>query len=104
MRTGAIGVLLLAGIVTSAAHAQTAAGGQREGAITAMTTEGEQVRLYPNGRWEYVDAKKAETQRPAVEAYDKERSLDQGGILGIGRRVKPGDADYNRGSLGGKSK
>ena len=104
MRAAAIGVLIFVGIVTSAAHGQTVAGTQREGAIVATTSEGEQVRLYPNGRWEYVDAKKAEAQRPAVEAYEKERSLDQGGILGIGRRVKPGDADYNRGSLGGKTK
>ena len=102
MRPVAIGVLFFAGIAISAAHAQT--GAQREGAISATTAEGEQVRLYMNGRWEYVDAKKAEAQRPAVEAWEKERSLDQGGILGIGRRVKPGDADYNRGSLGGKSK
>ena len=27
----------------------------------------------------------------------------QGGIFGVGRKVKPGDPDYNRGSLGGKS-
>ena len=104
MRAAAIGVFFFVGIATSAVHAQTTAGAQREGAIAATTVGGEQVRLYPNGRWEYVDAKKAEAQRPASEAYEKERSLDQGGILGIGRRVKPGDADYNRGSLGGKTK
>ncbi len=72
--------------------------------IEATTAEGERVRLHPNGRWEYVDARKAEAQRPVVDAYEKEKSLEQGGILGIGRKIKPGDPDYNRGSLGGKSR
>ena len=72
--------------------------------LDGTTAQGDRIRLYPNGRWEYVDAKKAEEQRPAVEAYEKERSLEQGGLLGIGRKVKPGDPDYNRGSMGGKSR
>lgn len=72
--------------------------------IEATTAQGERVRLHPNGRWEYVDARKAEAQRPVVEAYEKERALEQGGLLGVGRKVRPGDPDYNRGSLGGKSK
>ncbi len=80
--------------------------------IEARTAQGERVRLYPNGRWEYVDAEKADAQRPVVERFDRERdqemsrakSLEQGGLMGIGRKLKPGDADYNRGSLGGKSK
>lgn len=71
--------------------------------IDGTTAAGDRIRLYPNGRWEYVETKKAEAQRPIVEAYDRDRSLEQGGILGIGRKIKPGDPDYNRGSLGGKS-
>ena len=72
--------------------------------LDGTTAAGDRIRLYPNGRWEYVETTKAEAQRPTIEAYEKERSLEQGGLLGIGRKVKPGDADYNRGSLGGKSR
>ena len=72
--------------------------------LDGTTAAGDRIRLYPNGRWEYVETKKAEAQRPVVDAYDREKSLEQGGILGIGRKIKPGDPDYNRGSLGGKSR
>lgn len=75
-----------------------------DGVIEATTGQGERVRLHPNGRWEYVDARKAEAQRPAIDAYEKEKSLEQGGLFGIGRKVKPGEPEYNRGSLGGKSR
>jgi hypothetical protein len=74
--------------------------------VEATTASGDRVRLFPNGRWEYVDAKKAEAQKPVVQAYDKahddETSRQQGGLFGIGRKINPGDPDYNRGSLGGK--
>jgi hypothetical protein len=77
-------------------------------AIDATTAQGDRVRLLPNGRWEYVDAKKAETQKAVVDAYDKahddEKALEQGGLFGVGRKVKPGDPEYNRGSLGGKTR
>ncbi len=72
--------------------------------LDGTTANGDRIRLYPNGRWEYVETAKADAQRPAIDAYEKERSLEQGGLLGIGRKVKPGDPDYNRGSLGGKSR
>jgi hypothetical protein len=73
--------------------------GAREGEIQATTASGEKVRLLANGRWEYVDAKKAEPQRKAAaEELERERSA-QGGWFGIGRKVYPGDPDYNRGSL-----
>lgn len=72
--------------------------------LDGTTAGGDRIRLYPTGRWEYVDAKKAEAARPAIEAYDKEKAMEQGGILGVGRKIKPGDPDYNRGSLGGKSR
>lgn len=74
--------------------------------LDAVTAGGDRVRLFPNGRWEYVDPKKAEAQRPVVQAYDQqhdaEKAAEQGGLFGFGRKVKPGDPDYNRGSLGGK--
>jgi hypothetical protein len=74
--------------------------------IEGSTAAGDRVRLYSNGRWEYVDAKKAAVQKPIVQAYDKQHddaeALKQGGLFGVGRKVAPGDPDYNRGSLGGK--
>lgn len=74
--------------------------------IEATTAQGERVRLHENGRWEYVDPKKADAQKPIVAAYDREhddaKASEQGGLFGFGRKVKPGDKDYNRGSLGGK--
>ena len=74
--------------------------------LEATTGGGDKVRLFPNGRWEYVDAKKAEVQKPVVQAYEKkqdeDKSREQGGLFGLGRKIKPGDPDYNRGSLGGK--
>ncbi|MEO8938224.1 MAG: hypothetical protein ABI277_14495 [Burkholderiaceae bacterium] len=72
--------------------------------IDGTTASGDRIRLHSTGRWEYVDAKKAEAARPAIENYEKERALEQGGLLGIGRKIKPGDPDYNRGSMGGKSR
>ena len=89
---------LSAGLLSCAALAAD------ESPLDGTTAKGDRIRLYPGGRWEYVDAKKAEAARPAIEAHDKEKSLEQGGILGVGRKIKPGDPDYNRGSLGGKSR
>ncbi|KAB2926739.1 MAG: hypothetical protein F9K30_05855 [Dechloromonas sp.] len=74
--------------------------------IEAQTVEGQKVRLYPNGRWEYVDvAKAAEAQKIAAEyPENKTRPIDSQGIVfgGVGRYVMPGDKDYNRGSLNPK--
>jgi hypothetical protein len=73
--------------------------------IEAATVDGEKVRLFPNGRWEFVDAAKAaEAQKLAAEyPENKARPAEaQGGVFGIGRTVMPGDKDYNRGSLNPK--
>lgn len=74
--------------------------------LTAVTADGQSVRLFPNGRWEYVDqAKAAEAQKVAAEyPENKTRPVDSQGIVigGIGRYVMPGDKDYNRGSLNPK--
>ena len=91
-------------VLVAALGAQAAAAAETTAPLDGTTATGDRIRLYPNGRWEYVETKKAEAQRPIVEAYDREKSLEQGGILGIGRKIKPGDPDYNRGSLGGKSR
>jgi len=74
--------------------------------LTAVTADGQSVRLFPNGRWEYVDqAKAAEAQKVAAEyPENKTRPIEPQGIVigGIGRYVMPGDKDYNRGSLNPK--
>ncbi len=95
---------LLCGLVVACVPLVAMAAADPEAPIAGTTASGDRIRLYPTGRWEYVDAKKAEAARPAIEAYEKERSLEQGGLLGIGRKIKPGDPDYNRGSMGGKSR
>lgn len=72
----------------------------------ATTAKGEKVLLHPNGRWEYVDAKKAEAAKVVAQQYpeNKTRPVDaQGGWMG-GRMVMPGDKDYNRGSLNPKGR
>jgi len=74
--------------------------------LNAVTADGQQVRLFPNGRWEYVDqAKAAEAQKVAADyPENKTRPVESQGIVigGIGRYVMPGDKDYNRGSLNPK--
>ncbi|WP_412481035.1 hypothetical protein [Azonexus sp. IMCC34839] len=73
--------------------------------LEATTVEGQKVRLFPNGRWEYVDSAKAEEAKKVAAEYpeNKTRPVDaQGGAFGIGRLIMPGDKDYNRGSLNPK--
>jgi len=93
-------------VVLATVFASVAGAAYAADPIEATTAKGERVRLFENGRWEYVDPKKAEAQKPVVAAYEKERdeakAKEQGGLFGFGRTIKPGDKDYNRGSLGGK--
>lgn len=73
--------------------------------LEALTVDGQKVRLFPNGRWEYVDAAKAEEARKLAAEYpeNKVRPIEaQGGVFGVGRVLMPGDKDYNRGSLNPK--
>jgi len=75
--------------------------------LEATTAAGEKVRLFPNGRWEYVDAKKAADAQQVAAQYpeNKTRPIDaQGGWLPGTRTVMPGDRDYNRGSLNPKTR
>lgn len=99
---------MYAAMIGAASSLAFAAGAPVDGPIEATTASGDRVRLLPNGRWEYVDSAKAEAQKPVVDAYEKARddtkALEQGGLFGFGRKVKPGDPDYNRGSLGGKTR
>ncbi len=94
---GRTAALIFAALLAANAFAQE---GARDGEIQATTAAGEKVRLLPNGRWEYVDPVKAEPQRKAREAEAERERNAQGGLLGIGRTIQPGDKDYNRGSLG----
>jgi len=74
--------------------------------LDAVTANGQKVRLFPNGRWEFVDtAKAAEAAKVAAEyPENKTRPVEAQGIVigGVGRYVMPGDKDYNRGSLNPK--
>lgn len=73
--------------------------------LEAVTVNGEKVRLFPNGRWEYVDAAKALAAAQKAAAYPENQTRPegaQGGLFGVGRTVMPGDKDYNRGSLNPK--
>jgi hypothetical protein len=92
-------ILFAAGmLLAGAARAQ-------QDSVEATLATGEKVRLFPNGRWEYADQKKAEVQRKAVEVeMARERSAQGtlGSVLGIGRPIYEGDKDFNRGSLNPK--
>lgn len=71
-------------------------------AVEATTANGDKVLLHPNGRWEYVDAKKAEQARAVSRQYPENQGCPpgwQGSFFGVGRCIPPGDKDYNRGSL-----
>ncbi len=99
MRT-AVGVLML-GLLAGNAFAADL----DRAPVEAVTVNGEKVRLFPNGRWEYVDAAKALVAAQKAAAYPENQTRPegaQGGLFGIGRTVMPGDKDYNRGSLNPK--
>lgn len=73
--------------------------------IAGKTANGEDVLLFPNGRWEYVNAKKAEEAKKVADQFPENKVCpagSQGGLFGVGRCILPGDKDYNRRSLSGK--
>src|SRR5262245_61082769 len=70
--------------------------------VEATTVNGDRVLLHPNGRWEYVNAQKAEAARKVADQYPENQGCppgSQGSFFGFGRCIPPGDKDYNRGSL-----
>jgi len=88
-------------VALSLAFARGAGADERKDAIEATTAGGDKVLLYPNGRWEYVSPQKAaasETSRKYPENQGCPPGW-QGGLLGFGRCIAPGDKDFNRGSL-----
>ena len=99
MRTMLIGALL------GLAAAGVVAAELDRSPVEAVTVNGEKVRLFPNGRWEYVDAAKAAAAQQTAAKYPENQTRPegaQGGLFGVGRTVMPGDKDYNRGSLNPK--
>jgi hypothetical protein len=98
--TGALILLLAAGSTLAADLDRTP--------LEAVTVDGQKVRLFPNGRWEFTDAAKAaEAQQLAAQfPENKTRPIEaQGGLFGgFGRTIMPGDKDYNRGSLNPKGR
>lgn len=73
--------------------------------IAVKTANGEDVLLFPNGRWEYVNTVKAAEAKKVADTFPENKVCppgSQGGLFGVGRCIKPGDKDYNRRSLSGK--
>jgi len=99
VRAALTGVLLVlaAGCVAAAELDRTP--------VEAVTVNGEKVRLFPNGRWEYLDPAKAAAAQQKAAVYPENQTRPegaQGGLFGVGRIIVPGDRDYNRGSLNPK--
>lgn len=100
-------LLIAAGLLAGSVVPFANAAGFDHTPLEATTAAGEPVRLFPNGRWEFVDVAKAEAARKAAAEYpeNKTRPVDaQGGAFGVGRLIMPGDKDYNRGSLNPKTR
>jgi hypothetical protein len=96
---------VFAGMLLGLAAAGIAAAELDRTPLEAVTVDGEKVRLFPNGRWEYVDAAKAVAAQQAAAKYPENQTRPegaQGGLFGVGRTIMPGDKDYNRGSLNPK--
>lgn len=73
--------------------------------IAGKMANGEDVLLFPNGRWEYVNTVKAAEAKKVADTFPENKVCppgSQGGLFGVGRCIKPGDKDYNRRSLSGK--
>jgi hypothetical protein len=96
MRSVCAGILML---VSSMALAQDRT------PVEAVTKTGERVLLHPNGRWEFVESQKAAAAKKIADQFPENQvrpAQAQGGWLGLGRTIMPGDKDYNRGTLNPK--
>jgi hypothetical protein len=74
--------------------------------IVVVTPSGDKAILHPNGRWDYVDAAKAQAAQEVAKTYPENQGCPPGweGGWGFGRCIPPGDKDFHRGSLSGKSR
>ena len=73
--------------------------------LAGKTAKGEDVLLFPNGRWEYVNTIKAAEAKKVAEQFPENKLRPEGaqsGVFGTGRYIMPGDKDYNCRSLSGK--
>lgn len=73
--------------------------------IEAATPNGDKVMLHANGRWDYVDTQKAQAAHEIARQFPENQGCPpgyQGGYLGVGRCIPPGDKDFNRRSFSGK--
>jgi len=73
--------------------------------IQASTANGDKVILHPNGRWEFVETKKAVEAAKISKQYPENQGCPpgaQGGLFGLGRCILPGDKEFNRRPLNGK--
>lgn len=78
-----------------------------QGYITATSTTGDQVVLHLNGRWEFIDTKKALQAAKVAKQYPENQGCtngEQGGLLGFGRCIPRSDKEFNRGSGIGKGR
>ena len=106
-------LFLLAAHVVAVGPARAAA----DTPLQATTDDGRKVILHSDGRWEFGPADgvqaPASTQPPqaavppaasgaAAKAARPDDRYCQGALFGVGRRICPGDPDYNRGSLNPK--
>lgn len=94
--------LLLCSLLVSNVIAEEAAS-----PIKATTVNGDKVMLHLNGRWEFVDVKKAAEAKEVAKQYPENQGCPpgtQGGLLGLGRCIPIGDKEYNRGSMSGKGR
>ena len=95
-------VLMLCTLLPSTVLAEDA-----PASIKATTADGDPVVLHPNGRWEFVDTKKAAEAKEVARQFPENQGCPpgtQGGLLGLGRCIPIGDKDYNRGSMSGKGR
>jgi hypothetical protein len=92
-------ILLLTALFPIASNADTSD-------VEAQTAAGDKVILHANGRWDYVDTAKAQAAQEIAKSYPENQGCPPGwqGGWGFGRCIPPGDKDYNRGSLSGKSR
>ena len=94
--------MLLSCLLTSSVYAAD------EGSdLKALTAEGDQVVLHANGRWEFIDTKKAAQASEVAKQYPEIQGCpagSQGGLFGLGRCIPIGDKDFNRGSGSGKGR
>ncbi len=96
--------LIYISIVFAFLHVGTSFAEDMGQTIEATTANGDQVVLKPNGRWEYVDVKKAEAAAKIAKKYPENNVCPpnaQGGWFGT-KCILPGDKAFNRGSRIGK--